>query len=65
MAEWLMRADRATREILDQAALEQLLSSVHGNRHRSYSRSLLLAVLMLEVWLADTLPRALSLASSD
>jgi hypothetical protein len=57
-AEWLCRADTASKDLLEPRVVRRLVEDFRGGE-RANARALL-AVLMLEIWLADTLPRALS-----
>lgn len=58
---WLLRGDRSTRDLIDGRALERLVGDWYEGRGSRDSSSLVLAILMLEIWLSDTLPRALAL----
>jgi asparagine synthase (glutamine-hydrolysing) len=60
-SEWLLRPKLASAEFLDTRAVQELVARVRRGDHTN-TRALL-AILMLEVWLADTLPRAMSTAS--
>jgi hypothetical protein len=53
----LLRGDAATADLLDRQAVEQLVHAFRTDPARA-PVGLLLAVLMLEIWLSDTLPRA-------
>jgi asparagine synthase (glutamine-hydrolysing) len=62
VADWLLSGDAATAELFDQAEVHRLVHSFR--RGEPANPRALLAVLMLEIWLADTLPRAVSAASA-
>jgi asparagine synthase (glutamine-hydrolysing) len=62
VAEWLLREDASSAELFDQGEVRRLVRALQ--RGEPANSRALLAVLMLEVWLSDTLPRAVSVASA-
>lgn len=63
LADWLMAPDLAVREVVDPAAVRRLVGELQ--RGEKTNKNLLLAILLLEVWLADTLPRALAVGNGS
>jgi asparagine synthase (glutamine-hydrolysing) len=60
---YLLRSEPCYRELLDPAAVRSLVEAHRPGSGRSESQ-LLLSILMLEVWLATFVPRALALADA-
>jgi asparagine synthase (glutamine-hydrolysing) len=59
LAEYLLAPDARCNAFLDRDALSELVSAHVAGRDRGRNARLLLALLMLEVWLAEYLPRAM------
>jgi hypothetical protein len=64
VGDYLLRPDPAFAEILEPAAVEDLVKDDRSARTWA-SSGLLLSILMLEIWLSTFLPRARELAEAS
>jgi asparagine synthase (glutamine-hydrolysing) len=62
VADYLLAPDPAYAELLDRAEVARLVAEYRSGAHAGGEHTLL-SILMLEIWLKDTLPRALALGT--